>query len=153
MPVLLYLPKLLWSTLLLRFSCLSLQLLCCEVIPGKHGCVRMHGHKARDPPQEDPKDPGPTPRKQGGPRDRKPTKTPKRAKNTQKHQKHQNAPRKAALGSRQRRQRERERGRAKTESEQNHVFELKATQCPASLLGPSMSSGLLISETKEPFPR
>ena len=97
-----------------------LQLLCVpDIIPVKHGCVGMHGHLAEDPTQEDPEDPGPAPRKQGGPRDRKPAKG---IETNQKHPKTPKAPESLQSGStgvRQRRQRER--GRAETESEQNHV--------------------------------
>ena len=80
----------------------------------------MHLRKKPGPDPGGPPGPRTAPRKQGGHRDRKPTKN---AKTSQKHpentQKHQNAPRVAALGYRQRRQRER--GRAETESEQNYV--------------------------------
>ena len=81
----------------------------------------MHLRKNQDPTQEDPQDPGPPQGSKEATGTASPPKAPKQAKNTPKStQKHQKAPRMAALGFRQRHQRER--GRAETESETNYVL-------------------------------
>ena len=87
-----------------------------------HGYVGNAFMKHQSPTQEDPPGPRTTPRKQGGHRDRKPTKS---AKTSQKHvEKHPKAPERPQSGGTgvPPAPPERERGRAKTESEQNYVY-------------------------------